>query len=388
MASVNNYLKKLLYQYDCIVVLELGAFLTHYQSAVFTETSGLYLPPRKRVAYNEALRFDDGILANYIMLHEPVTREGAQRLISSFVSDLRKQVETTGRFELEGIGTFTQNEENRLQFSPGLRQNFFGESYGMSAIPVQLVNQEVLPEPVLEAVPVIPSPVGVGPVLVRQDDTVYTPYQPTRTYWRVAAAALLIGSLGAVSYFSVIKPGQPFQSSLDPANLLRIPIASFFASTDSHEPPKPETIQEATPMPVDATPVATTELPAETATVAPASLKPEDVIAEPVTAPVTVKRVAKAKLRKRYVTPVVKRAYTGPHFTVIAGVFLSKRNALSLTSQLQKAGYTDAFVILPVRGQKEMYKVAAVGSANREEVVDKVSAIKELTGAEPWILDN
>lgn len=45
MASVNDYLKKLLYQYDCIVVPELGAFLTHYQSAVYTETSGLYLPP-------------------------------------------------------------------------------------------------------------------------------------------------------------------------------------------------------------------------------------------------------------------------------------------------------------------------------------------------------
>jgi hypothetical protein len=63
MASVNDYLKKLLYQYDCIVVPELGAFLTHYQPASFTESSGLYLPPRKRVAFNEALRLDDGILA-------------------------------------------------------------------------------------------------------------------------------------------------------------------------------------------------------------------------------------------------------------------------------------------------------------------------------------
>jgi hypothetical protein len=393
MASLNNYLKKLLYQYDCIVVPELGAFLTHYQSAVYTETSGLYLPPRKRVAFNEALRFDDGILANYIMLHEPVTREGAQRLISSFVSDLRKQVETAGRFELEGIGTFTQNEENRLQFSPGLRQNFFGESYGMSAIPAQLVNQKVMAETVLEAVPVVPSPaLGVGPVLVRENDTVFTPYRPARTYWRVAAAALLIGSLGAVSYFSVIKPGQPFQSSLDPANLLRIPVSSFFASTDSNEPPKPEAIQVATPLPIDETPIATPETPVEPVAVEPAPPKPEEVIAEPVAAPVAVKkaasRVAKAKFRRRHVAPVVEPAYTGPHFTVIAGVFLSKRNALSLTNQLQKAGYTDAFVILPGRGQKEMYKVAAVGSASREELIEKVSAIRVLTGAEPWILDN
>lgn len=385
MAFVNNYLKKLLYQYDCIVVPELGAFLTHYQSAVYTETSGLYLPPRKRVAFNEALRFDDGILANYIMLHEPVTREGAQRLIGSFVSDLRQQVETTGRFELEGIGTFTRNEESRLQFSPGLRQNFFGESYGMSAIPAQLVNQEVLPEPAFEAVPVLT--LGVGPVLVREDDTVYIPYQPARTYWRVAAVALLIGSLGAVSYFSVIKPGQPFQSSLDPASLLQIPVSSFFASTDNNKPSKPEVVQEVTPLPADALPTATTGIPVE-----PAVLKPEETTAGPVVAPVAIKkaesRVAKAKVRKRTITPVVKRAYTGPHFTVIAGVFLSKRNALSLTSQLQKAGYTDAFVILPERGQKEMYKVAAVGSASREELVDKVSALRDLTGAEPWILDN
>ena len=396
MASVNNYLKKLLYQYDCIVVPELGAFLTHYQSAVFTETSGLYLPPRKRVAFNEALRFDDGILANYIMLHEPVTREGAQRLISSFVSDLRKQVETTGRFELEGIGTFTQNEESRLQFSPGLRQNFFGESYGMSAIPAQLVNQQALPEPALEAIPMptqhVPT-LGVGPLLVREDDTVFTPYRPARTYWRVAAAALLIGSLGAVSYFSVIKPGQPFQSSLDPANLLRIPVSSFFATTDTgNEPLKPVAIQEVTPPPIDETPVATPIIPAdvipvETVVVEPAPLKPEEVIA-PVAAPVAAKKVIKAKLRRRHVRPVVKRAYTGPHFTVIAGVFLSKRNALSLTNQLHKAGYTDAFVILPERSQKGMYKVAAVGSANREELTDKMTTIKELTGAEPWILEN
>ncbi len=330
------------------------------------------------------------------MLHEPVTREGAQRLVSSFVSDLRNQVETTGRFELEGIGTFTQNEESRLQFSPGLRQNFFGESYGMSAIPAQLINQQLLPEPALEAIPVpalnVPT-LGVGPLLVREDDTVLTPYRPARTYWRVAAAALLIGSLGAVSYFSVIKPGQPFQSSLDPANLLRIPVSSFFATTNtSHEPAKPEAVQEVAPQPVDETPIVAPEIPVDTVAVTPDPPQPDEVIAEPVAAPVTVikaaPRVARASWRKRRATPAVKRAYTGPHFTVIAGVFLSRRNASSLTNQLKKAGYTDAFIILPGRGQRGMYKVAAVGSANREELVDKVSAIRELTGAEPWILNN
>ncbi|RYE98533.1 MAG: SPOR domain-containing protein, partial [Oxalobacteraceae bacterium] len=105
MATVTDYLKKLLYQYDCVVVPELGAFLTHYQSASFSESAGLFLPPRKRVAFNEALRLDDGILANYIMLHEPVSRDGAQRMIAQFVQSLHQTLDSSYRFDLEGIGS-------------------------------------------------------------------------------------------------------------------------------------------------------------------------------------------------------------------------------------------------------------------------------------------
>ena len=386
MASVNDYLKKLLYQYDCVVVPELGAFLTHYQSAAFTETSGLYLPPRKRVAFNEALRFDDGILANYIMLHEPVTREGAQRHISLFVSELRQQVETTGRFELEGIGTFTYNDEGRLQFAPSLRHNFFGEAYGMSTLSVQLANHQLQFEPVLEAVPVT----ALGPVLVRDEDTTLTPYRPVRTYWRAAAIALLVGSLGAISYFSVLQPGQPFQSSLDPADLLRVPASWFEQSAEPNAEPKPVITQKISPVSAEPTksvittpaePIAVASVPAEVVT------KPTPIAAEvkvkleaiPVNKPVIITKV---------VASVVKHVRTSPHFTVIAGVFLSKRNAMKLKRQFRKAGYEDAFVIMPGRGQKELYKVAAAGSAIREEAVAKMTAINELAGSESWILKN
>lgn len=385
MASVNDYLKKLLYQYDCVVVPELGAFLTHYQSAAFTETSGLYLPPRKRVAFNEALRFDDGILANYIMLHEPVTREGAQKHISLFVSELRQQVETTGRFELEGVGTFTYNEESRLQFAPSLRHNFFGEAYGMSALSVHLANQQSLPEPALEALPVT----ALGPVLVREEDTMLTPYRPARTYWRAAAIALLIGSLGAISYFSVIQPGQPFQSSLAPADLLRIPASWFEQSTESKVESKAVISPKIKPVSSEQ-PNTGTRLPVELADPAPT---PTEVTTKPAPAEFKVKLEAtpattSAATRENAAAPVVKPVRMGPHFTVIAGVFSSKRNALKLKRQLRKAGYKDAFVIMPGRGQKGFYKVAAVGSAIREEAVSEMPAINDLAGSESWILKN
>ena len=385
MASVNDYLKKLLYQYDCVVVPELGAFLTNYQSASFTEASGLFLPPRKRVAFNEALRLDDGILANYIMLHEPLTREGAQQHIGLFVSELRQKVTETARFELEGIGTFTQNQEGRLQFEPGLRHNFFGEAYGMSALSAQLVNRQPQLQPALNAIPVT----SLGPVRVQADETVFTPYRPARPYWRVAAAVLLIGSLGAISYFSVINPGQPLQSSLDPANLLRTSV-TFVEGLTAHpsEMPKAVAVQKVTPSPV----VATEPVPVEPVTVEPAVV--ETPAPEPAAAPaktvVTPKHAPplKADITEKVNVTIIKPVRTGPHYTVIAGVFSYKSNALQLAGRLHKAGYDDAFVIMPDRGRKERYKVAAAGSAIREEAVDKIPAINELTGAEAWLMKN
>ena len=382
MASVHDYLKKLLYQYDCVVIPELGAFLTHYQAAAFTETSGLYSPPRKRVAFNEALRLDDGILANYIMLHEPVTREGAQRHISAFVADLRQQVTSIGRFELESIGTFTFNEEGRLQFSPSLRHNFFGEAYGMSDLAVQPAQQQ--PETALEAVPIT----AVGPVRAQDDDTTLTPYRPQRSYWRVAAVALLVGSLGTLSYFSVINPGQPFQSSLDPAGLLRIPASFFERTPDKKSVSTPTPAPKKVVVPVAAskpTPTVVKSVAAPTPTSAPAPVTPLSNPA-PVADKPAVVAVIPANANKRVVAPVAKPVRTSPHYTVIAGVFFSKRNAFKLTNRLHEAGYADAFVIVPGPGKRGWYKVAAAGSAIREEAIEKMAAINSLAGTNSWLL--
>lgn len=384
MAAVKDYLKKLLYQYDCVVIPELGAFLTHYQPAAFTETSGLYLPPRKRVAFNEALRFDDGILANYIMLHEPVTREGAQRYISQFVNELRQCINVDGRFEIDGIGTFTHNEEGRLQFDPSLRHNFFGEAYGMSALSALLVDHK--PEPVLDAVPIT----ALGPVLVRDEDVTLTPYRPARPYWQVAAAVLVIGSLGLFSYFSVVHPGQPLQSSLDPANLFRVPASWFEHTEEATKPIKPAVISVAK-QPVAA--VAPVETPVTSVSTSVESVAPTTETGKVELEPTSVTETALVSLKPEPADKAVsitnKAVRTTPYYTVIAGVFQSKRNALRLKRQLRKAGYTDAFVIMPDRGQKVLkYKVAAAGSADREEAVASMASVSELAGSTAWLYKN
>jgi cell division septation protein DedD len=380
MASVNEYLKKLLYQYDCVVVPELGAFLTHYQAATFVESSGLYLPPRKRVAFNEALRLDDGILANYIMLHEPLTREGAQRHIARFVDELRQQIQDQGHFDLDGVGTFTHNEESRLQFEPSLRHNFFGDAYGMTALAARaLVPQAIEPQLVEPA-----TALALGPVRQTEHEPVFMPLPANRSYWRYAAAVLLISSIGLVSYFSVIKPGQPLQSSVDPANLFRIPAGWFTSATQKAVSVQPEAttgsndvIVTDTHAPVSTPAASAPEIaPVKVEAIQPATTPVETSWAETVDTPV-------AQPTER--TAIAVR--TAPQFTVIAGSFASKVNAQRLKRKLRKAGYDDAFVIIPTqRGQ--LYKVAATGSADRDVAVADLETISDITGTRAWIYTN
>ncbi|CCH53502.1 hypothetical protein BN8_02601 [Fibrisoma limi BUZ 3] len=375
MATVNEYLKKLLYQYDCIVVPELGAFLTHYQSASFTESQGVYLPPRKRLAFNEALRLDDGILMNYLMLHEQLNREDAQRRISSFVADLRREVQQTGRFEIEGVGTFTRNEEDRLQFDPNLRHNFHGESYGLTSVSAQVIGHQAEPA-AIEAVPVT----ALGPVLHEDvvEETALMPLQRPRSYWRVAAAVLLVGSLGAVSYLSVLKPGQPLQSSLNPANLLTSVPAVFQSAEETAKPASAAPRYVAKP--VETAPTTTVETPAPpVAEPVPAPVAPTktNVVETPVTPAEPVAVAA----------PVAKPKRIGPHFTVIAGSFSSKRNAQRFQRWLRRKGYEDAYIIVPAQ-KGQLYKVAAAGSEIRSEAVASLGVISDLTGAQAWILKN
>ena len=156
MQPIGDYLKKLLYQYDCIVVPTLGAFLTHAVSASFNEATGQFLPPRRKVAFNGALVLDDGMLLNYVMLHESITRDEALRAIDSFVTTLKQEARQMGSFSVEGLGLFSYNAENSLQFEPELRHNFLGSTYGMQ--PVRLPNKVVhlaQPVTVVKPMPVI-----------------------------------------------------------------------------------------------------------------------------------------------------------------------------------------------------------------------------------------
>ncbi len=111
-------------------------------------------------------------------------------------------------------------------------------------------------------------------------------------------------------------------------------------------------------------------------------MRPVAATPAPAVIPVSIKPVIVATT-----AVVAKPTRTTPYFTVIAGSFSSKRNALRLQRRLRKAGYADAFVIPPSR-RGQLYKVAAAGSANQDEATARVSTISKIGGTTAWIYKN
>lgn len=381
MTPVGDYLKKLLYQYDCLVVPELGAFLTHYVPAAFTETTNQYLPPRKRLAFNEVLRLDDGILINYIMLHESVTRDGALRHIGQFVAEVKQQIRATGSFGLDGIGLLTTNDEGKFQFHPELRHNFFAESFGLQPIQAQYCEPtevglpvSVLPLHANQSLAVLESTVGEGKLM---------PMPTKRPVWYWAAATLLIGSLATLSYVSVVQPNELLQSNLNPAALLR--LSAFLPKTDVALVTKPaENVATVADKAV--------VVPKVSPALVPVAAKIS--VAEPIPAPVVVIKTPVAVVpAKKVVTskPMVstpkriKAPVAVKPFLVVAGSFSSRSNALGLRRQLIKAGFDEAYLMMPTR-RRELIKVAAFGASTLAEADTAMVKIRELTGVPAWLM--
>ncbi|MEZ0538669.1 SPOR domain-containing protein [Fibrella arboris] len=384
MQPIGDYLKKLLYQYDCIVVPTLGAFLTHAVSASFSEVTGQFLPPRRKVAFNEALMLDDGILLNYVMLHEGISREEALKGINLFVGTLKQQARQMGSFSIEGLGLFSYNQENSLQFEPELRHNFLGNAYGMQPVmlpgkiihlaqPVPVINQ--LQPSVMDGrqLPVVAQAASTDLAIVSDAEEGVVMAMPMRRsgfVWRWAAAALLVGSLGFISYFSVIRPGDPLQSSLNPASLFRVPT---FSSNES-----------ASKVPATGAPInepAVTAPPAVEVVRPAADSKPAESVATG-RASVRLSVVEPANVPASTVTYVQPQAKT--NFTVIAGSFASRINAVRFKKRLVKAGYSDAYIL---QG-KGLIKVAAIGTQSLAEAEAGIDSLNSLTGIAPWIMRN
>ncbi|WP_394996658.1 SPOR domain-containing protein [Emticicia sp.] len=142
MRPIADHIRTLLFDHDYVTIPNFGAFIANYMPSSFNEISGSLMPPQKRVAFNEILKQDDGLLATHISRRESVTIDEAKRKIQGFVTDIKDSLATEKSFTFDKIGNFSLNEENNLVFDPDRRNNFFSESFGFDSLFPRQITKE------------------------------------------------------------------------------------------------------------------------------------------------------------------------------------------------------------------------------------------------------
>jgi cell division septation protein DedD len=369
MATVPEHIKNLLFEQDCVVIPDFGGFIANFHSAAL-HANGSVLPPRRRLVFNEVLKFDDGLLSSYVALVENRSRDEALQRIRSFTEHLKTELRRQNHYRFESLGAFTLNREGKLVFEPDDRINFHADSYGFVPIFPKFFRKyegdaNVVALPIKHAEPKQPTPI-LEPEIEEVPVVDLNSQSARQVSWTSVAAACAILVLGVVAY-QFMQSSTDSLSSLNPFNGLNL---NWFASK------KTEQIVSAKPAPaIQSNPTAVSQ--------AILDKKPEVEItvttpyaSEPKT---TLKAPIPAKPTKMDESKTV-----GPRFYVIVGGFKKVATAAKLKRELVSKGYEQASVVVPQR--KGLVKVAASTFDSSEEATELARQIGTRFGAPAWVL--
>ncbi|WP_127845802.1 HU domain-containing protein [Psychroflexus aestuariivivens] len=141
---VEDYIKALLYRYECVIVPDFGAFITQRISAELNAEESKFLPPKKQISFNRQVKNQDGLLTEYIAKSENISFSDAKQKIKNFVEDIFLALDEQQKIELDSIGVFLIDKSDKLVFEPNTEENYLLDSYGMETLEIEKVYGKVV----------------------------------------------------------------------------------------------------------------------------------------------------------------------------------------------------------------------------------------------------
>lgn len=139
---VKKHIISLLRDYDTVVIPDFGGFITYYRSAEMNPVKNTFEPPYKKIAFNNKLKLNDGLLINSISKSEDITQEKAVALVNEFVSEIINEIKNNKKWIFDGVGTFFINTENKLQFESVSDVNYLNSSFALPNLTFKPIYRE------------------------------------------------------------------------------------------------------------------------------------------------------------------------------------------------------------------------------------------------------
>lgn len=133
MQKVDKHISDLLYTYDCVIVPNLGGFVTNYASAKIHPVQHTFSPPSKDILFNRNLKHNDGLLVNHLASIANINFDDALKEIQHFVNKINLQLKKGEKVNLHEIGILYWDVERNIQFEP-INKNYLIDSFGLAPI--------------------------------------------------------------------------------------------------------------------------------------------------------------------------------------------------------------------------------------------------------------
>lgn len=170
----------LLFKHNCVIIPEFGGFVANFKSARFNEERLLASPAIKRIAFNQSLTENDGLLIKELSRVKDISYADAEKEVSNFVKFLKGRLDQYNNYEFKNIGSFYLNKEGKIVFVAYEGLNFYPNSYGLADVKVKRLERTIDEQRISERQ--IRKPEVYDPVLDNQRNIP----------WRSVAALLVV----------------------------------------------------------------------------------------------------------------------------------------------------------------------------------------------------
>lgn len=108
---IESYIFEMLREKSRVIIPDFGAFLMKEEYKTDNNVTGTFV-----ISFNDFLRFNDGLLIDYISEGEGISKDTAGRLLIEFVKKMKHEIATNGQFELFQMGILKLDEQKKVIF--------------------------------------------------------------------------------------------------------------------------------------------------------------------------------------------------------------------------------------------------------------------------------
>ncbi|HEX8424955.1 SPOR domain-containing protein [Hymenobacter sp.] len=389
---LSAHIRTLLRDHDCVIIPDFGGLIADYAPARIHPVRHTLAPPAKRVAFNQSLTRNDGLLVDALSVKLNLSTAQARQMVREAVARMQQELETSQRTELPGIGVFRRSVGRGLEFEYSGTDNLLNASFGLPELVARPVRatDAILSR---ERQPIIPQLSG-GRRSVRA----------TRLL-QGALAMVLVGLVFSANYMFADQQGYlPDALRVEepkPEKQIRTaqPVAqaapsvsqqqAALATTDNFSAARPAEKPATKPaVSVKAKPAAAPKTVAPAVAVngwqnAKPKPKPAKAAAKPaIKAPGWEKAAATNATANTTATTIKSR--TGRYY-VIAGSYTTMVNAEKGRQALVRLGHP-ARVITPPAGSRQ-YKLSVADFPDRTSADRQASILRKRMGNTLWVLN-